>query len=401
MTKYVQSDKVLPQEDRLAIDYRVREAINTAGSDAAIAFGTGNFTYATGVVLPFAEQYAEPRAAVLIPAASGERCIIVCPFEWTGLVEQQGWTGRIKAYTTSDGVGSTGLLNGLKELCLESRSIGLDFNHIPQQFFEDLENGLSPVEYTRFDSSWQSLRIIKTDGEITLLEEAARQMDRGFVSGFNHMEGCALDTLSYSLWEFTERIRVHVGEFGGSATGHLTTLQGADTQFYTQPPEGNFVNGNLVRSEATSHHYGYWANGGRTFFVGQPTSDAKKAYADNIALKQLAVRLLCPGAVSSDIYAAVADQAVRAGVDLWGEPGIGHGVGTSEREAPFICSQDKTVLKTGMVVMLAIYTRGPAGELIVSKDTYKIVDGGSELLSWYRDWDAFMYRVEGNTARHG
>jgi hypothetical protein len=83
----------------------VYERRSMAGCDAAIAFGTGNFTYATGVVLPFAEQYAEPRAAVLIPAASGERSIIVCPFEWTGLVEQQGWTGSIKAYTASDGVG--------------------------------------------------------------------------------------------------------------------------------------------------------------------------------------------------------------------------------------------------------------------------------------------------------
>jgi Xaa-Pro aminopeptidase len=401
MTKYLQSDKVLPKEDRLAIDHRVREAINTAGCEVAIAFGTGNFTYATGVVLPFAEQYAEPCAAVLIPAASGERSIIVCPFEWIGLVEQQGWTGSLKAYTASDGVGQAGLLKGLKELRLESRSIALDFNHIPQQLFEDLGNALPSVEWTRFDPSWRSLRIIKTDGEITLLEEAARQMDRGYVSGFNHMEGCALDTLSYSLWEFTERIRVHIGEFGGSATGHLTTMQGADMQLYTQPPVGNFVRGNPVRSEATSHHYGYWASGGRTFFVGQPTSDFEQAYADNIALKQLAVRLLCPGAVSSDIYTVVVDQAAKVGVDLWGELGIGHGVGTSEREAPFICPQDKTVLQTGMVITLAIYTRGPSGELIVSKDTYKIVEDGSRLLSWFRNWDASMYQVEGNTARHG
>jgi hypothetical protein len=28
MTKYVQSDKVLPKEDRLAIDHRIRAAIN-------------------------------------------------------------------------------------------------------------------------------------------------------------------------------------------------------------------------------------------------------------------------------------------------------------------------------------------------------------------------------------
>jgi Xaa-Pro aminopeptidase len=158
-----------------------------------------------------------------------------------------------------------------------------------------------------------------------LLEEAARQMDRGFVSGFNHMEGCALDTLSYSLWEFTERIRVHVGEFGGSATGHLTTMQGADMQFYTQPPVGNFVNGNLVRSEATSHHYGYWASGGRTFFVGQPTSNAKKAYADNIALKQFAVRLLCPGAVAAISMQQWQIRQLECGVDCGANRGSGTG----------------------------------------------------------------------------
>ena len=401
MMEYLQPDKVLPKEDRLAIDHRIRDAINALGCDAAVAFGIGNFTYATGVGLPYAEQYVEPRAAVIIPAAPAARRVIVCPFDWEGLVRQQGWAGDVKVYSTIDGTGSAGLTKVLKELCQEKRSIALDFNHTPQQILEDLEAALPAVKWASLDVDWCSLRIIKTKGEISLLEEAARQSDRGFISALNHMEGCALDTLSYSLWEFTERIRVHVGEFGGSATGHLTTMQGADMQHYTQPPVGNFVRGNLMRAEVTNHHYGYWASGGRTFGVGQQTSDHQKAYAENIALKQGAVQRLCPGAVCSDIYHAVVEHAANAGTDLWSEPGMGHGVGVSEREAPFLCPQDTTVLQAGMVIVLAVYTRGPSGELIVSKDTYQIVEGGSCLLSWYRDWDAFMYQVEGNTARHG
>jgi Xaa-Pro aminopeptidase len=135
--------------------------------------------------------------------------------------------------------------------------------------------------------------------------------------------------------------------------------------------------------------------------VGQTSPEAKKAYADNISLKQTALRYLYPGAVANDVFRAVVEQAANAGIDLWDEPGIGHGVGVSEREAPFLCAQDTTVLQAGMVITLAIYSRGPSGELIVSKDTYQIVEGGSCLLSWYRNWDAFMYQVEGNTARHG
>jgi hypothetical protein len=53
------------------------------------------------------------------------------------------------------------------------------------------------------------------------------------------------------------------------------------------------------------------------------------------------------------------------------------------------------------VVTVAIYTRAPGGELICSKDTYEITSGKARLMSWYRDWDNVIYRLTGNTARHG
>jgi hypothetical protein len=52
-----------------------------------------------------------------------------------------------------------------------------------------------------------------------------------------------------------------------------------------------------------------------------------------------------------------------------------------------------------MVLALDIYTYGPCGELVHSKDTYEITDEGSRLLSWYKEWYE-LYAVTGFRARH-
>lgn len=159
--------------------------------------------------------------------------------------------------------------------------------------------------------------------------------------------------------------------------------------------------GSPLRAEFTSHHLGFWTSGARTLHVGTPAQMFDAAYQDNIALKQKTLGRLQPGAVCSQIFQAIAHEAQSAGINLWTAPGLGHGVGRSEREAPFLCPEDDTPLQPGMVIVVAVYTRGPSGELICSKDTVLINEGGFRLLSWYRDWDARLYALVGITARHG
>ena len=84
------------------------------------------------------------------------------------------------------------------------------------------EQSLAPV-----DAFLRDLRLIKTEAEIRMLEIAARIGDRGYISALNHAEGAALDWLSFPLWEYGERFRVHVGEFEGSSVGNLAVMQGA------------------------------------------------------------------------------------------------------------------------------------------------------------------------------
>jgi Xaa-Pro dipeptidase len=245
----------------------------------------------------------------------------------------------------------------------------------------------------------RELRMVKTDAELVLLEEAARQADRTIVSALNHTEG-TVDAVSYSLAEATERVRVHVGEFGGSTTGHVAGLQGVDTQHYYVPPRGKLAEGNLVRYDLTNEYRGYWSSAGRTVSIGQPTDTQVQAYRDNLALKAAAIEMLRPGVVCQQVFFAVEKRAKREGIRFLAEAGIGHGVGTSEREAPYLAPHDATPLKPGIVLALDIVTYGPHEELIRSVDTYAIEEDGRRLLSWYRNWDR-LYAVVGVTARHG
>jgi Xaa-Pro aminopeptidase len=114
----------------------------------------------------------------------------------------------------------------------------------------------------------------------------------------------------------------------------------------------------------------------------------------------VAINALRPGVACNAVFQLISNTAQEAGIDFCAEPGAGHGVGVSEREAPYLVLDDETILQAGMVLVLAVYTFGPQRELICSKDTYEITETGSRLLSWYKNWDK-LYTVIGDTARHG
>ena len=133
--------------------------------------------------------------------------------------------------------------------------------------------------------------------------------------------------------------------------------------------------------------------------MGKPTLAQVTAYRQNLALKAVARDLLVPGNRCDHVFAAVLSAAKRSGSTLWEEVGVGHGVGVSEREAPYLQPGDPTALESGMVITLDVNTLGPCGEIIHSKDTFELQPEGARLMSWYRNWDR-LYHVMGFRSAH-
>ncbi len=370
--------------------------------DILILSDPDNFTYATGVDLPYAENYPHKLVMAVI-SRDEKKHAVFCEPDWVDLVKDQGWEGMVKPFTFQKNGSYLTLIEKLNEYLdnylQPNARIGVDDDLWPQKLVDTI-NTPHRYQLIPITKHVNDVRMIKTKAELRLLEEACRQTDRAIISALNHSEGNVHDPLGYDLWEFTERIRVHVGEFGGSGTGNLVTLQGDEMSLLYKPPSGIFEEGEWIRCEITNHHRGYWSSGGRVFVVGHPSKEQVKIYEEYISLKNSAIEWLCAGRMCSEVYGHIEELSAQEGINIFKESGFGHGIGVSEREAPYLSQDDQTVLQPGMVVVLEIYLKTESGELICSKDAFEITAHSPRLLSWYKNWDQ-LYTLIGNSARHG
>ena len=385
----------ISREERNEIVTGIRSLAEKINADVLVAADPANFSYVSGVMLPYAEQYGTPRSAAVL----SDTLTVILPNEWSQFPTDQDRDCSLSVYSAREGLFTDALISHLAALLGKAKTIGIDRSDIPVGFMAKLEKALPDQRFVDISDELKQLRMVKTKAEIRMLENAIRFVDRAAVAALNHSEGQPCDSISYYMWEFAERIRVHIGEFGGSGSGNITALQGSDMRFLSKSPTGHMKEGNPIRFEATGHHLGYWAYGTRTFHIGEPSPAFEDEYNKNVLLKNEAVKYLKPGTKAADVYAAVLGKAKEINADFFKEAGAGHGVGLNEREAPYLCPADFTVLQEGMVV-LAIYAFGPDKELICSRDTYEITADGCRLMSWYKNYDK-LYVINGTHARHG
>lgn len=382
------------------LETKIDDAVAGYEGGAVMAVGVDNFKYLTRTVLPFAWNYPDRRAVVVLPKeGQGE---VICPADWSQAVLDQGWKGVVTVYDENEGMHPGPLVGKIEEslagLGLERSTIGIDASRVTKGLMDALKEVLPRVTWEPVDHLLEELRIVKTPGEVALIEEASKQADRGIIHALNHLEG-AVEVPGYTVAEFTERVRVHICESGGSGVGLLSTNLGPDTQLYYAPQKGRFTDGELFRVDVSSHLRGYWCDIGRMAVTGRPSPEQAAAYRDNMRLKRVAVDMLKPGVASNEVFAQVSRTAEKERIAFWGDVGIGHGVGVSHHEAPYLNLSSSTELRPGMVVALDIFTYGPRKELIHSKDLYLISEEGNRLLSWYKAWDS-LYAVTGFRASH-
>lgn len=382
-----------------------------AGIEAMIAVGSSNITYLSGgIVFPYLDQKLVHPVALYHNFIS-QRQILVCTFDLSDIPAQLGWQGEVVVYELTEATPERSLAVALGQVLgdedLTSKTIGFDDGQMSRGQFLALQeallgNGQTAVSLTPASHILRELRLQKTDAEIRLLEISGRMGDRGFISALNHAEGAALDSLSYPIWEYGERFRVHVAEFGGSGVGNLSVLQGERARDLYSPTgtRETFVKNSFIRMEYSLQSYGYWATGARTVYVGKPDEAAERVWADNLILKRVAIEALLVGNKASDVYAAVANASAQKAIPFWQTSDVGHGLGAAEREAPFLAPYDQTELRPGMVVVVAVYTYTAQQELIGNKDIFLITESAPQLLTWYKNWDR-LYALHGTSARHG
>jgi Xaa-Pro aminopeptidase len=193
-----------------------------------------------------------------------------------------------------------------------------------------------------------------------------------------------------------ELIRVHCLERNLDVVGYHSVAQAASGEhaktFWPLAPKygvgwGKILGkGEMVRMEMKASLHGYWSNAARILIMGDPSPGQKKAYENLVTLRETAVENMKPGIRCNQIFARVIEVAKKKGIGLIGDLGVGHGIGVSSFEPPYLNACDTTETKKDMVFVIDPVIYGPGKEIMRSKDTVHITNNGCEIIGWYKDW---------------
>ncbi|MEM4246478.1 MAG: M24 family metallopeptidase [Candidatus Bathyarchaeia archaeon] len=368
---------------------RIREEIQASSFDALIVFGADNIQYLSRLRIP--HQSISDRTPVLMWPRIGEPTIICTP-EWRDAIRVFSFIKRVIGY--EEGLESLidVIVKEVKSSLESGARIGFDSFRTPAALFEELSQKLRGFELLPCDGLIRRMRIVKTQSELDLLEDIAYSADHGIFGAAHHV----LVTSHRSEMSLSEEIRVHCMERGLDVIGFNSVslvASGEHTKkFWPLAPRYGvgyskpLGPGEFVRMEMRISLDGYWSNAARMMTQGDPNQLQRAAYEDLVALRKRAEECLKPGARCSEVYKTVKSEAEKRGVTLVDGLAIGHGIGVTDYEPPYLSASDDTELTEGMVLVLDPVIVTPEGEILRSKDTVLITAEGCKIVGWYKDW---------------
>ncbi|MBM3301149.1 MAG: aminopeptidase P family protein, partial [Deltaproteobacteria bacterium] len=365
----------------LGIVEKVRRAIEDCEYDAVIAVGADNVQYLSGAALPFLYSHHDQYVLVLWPKESAPVCI--CPIEWEATLRNLTWIRRIRSYI---GIGEDtkaaveAFAQSVRDTVKDGAKLGIDMNRVSYGFFNELQESLFGMELLGCDEWLNELRMTKTLREVELLEDAAYRTDHGILGAAHHI----LVRRRPPEAAIAEQIRVHCLERLLDLVGHHAISQVASGEnskkFWPLAPRfglgghKELEEGEMVRMEMRASLDGYWSDAARMLAMGEPTPEQRKAYESVVILRETAIRYLKPGTRCNEVFRSVKEEAEREGIPLISDLGVGHGVGVTTHEPPYLNDGDETELRPGMVLVLDPIVYGPDKEIMRSKDTVLITE---------------------------
>jgi Xaa-Pro aminopeptidase len=231
----------------------------------------------------------------------------------------------------------------LKDLGVAEARIGLEMDAIPADRWEALRKLLPRAKWEHGAEAFHYARMVKTPTELNLLRKAARIADTAQGEAHAQVREGMTEQELYRL--IVDRALAH-----GAEAVLMVQVAAAERSTYSNPtPSGRTVNrGEIVKIDVFVTVGGYLSDTGRAIVIGEASPLQRDIWAkmqDTLAAIHATIR---PGAHTSDLWRVFVETFKKHGM----APVIrflGHGLGLSLHEEPFIAAHTDTVLEAGMV----------------------------------------------------
>lgn len=312
--------------------------------DGLVAMTPENFGYVSGVMVP-TQTTVRSRHAIHILNKEGQSEAVVVNIE-ESLVKSASWlnTAHITAYNefTQDPIQIAA--QKMLELGLDGKRVGIEMNYLPYKDYLKLIRAVPSIELVDAQELFENLRKQKLSFEIERIEAFGRQTEDVIYSAFAGVRAGMTENDIKSI------IVKGFSEIGGDKLTVLTIGSGERSCFLNAPATDRILKpGDVIRLDLVGiDKKGYYCDVCRTAVVGEPTDEQNLIWSRLVQSHDTIVDKLRPGVDTKDIYDDFRNQFKE-----WNYPAVdfvGHGLGLSLHEEPYIGRYAHNILKADMAM---------------------------------------------------
>ncbi|WP_099362168.1 M24 family metallopeptidase [Fredinandcohnia onubensis] len=343
---------------------------------------TCSFITSTPNVFYLTNFYTEPHERLLgLFVFQHEEPILICPNMELAQARNAGWEYEIIGYSDTDNPWEL-IQHSLSKRNITISSLALEKEHLTVDRFEQIQKLFPSTSFVSAEEKLHTLRMIKEEKEISILEDAAKLADYGVEVGVQAIaQGKSeLDVLATIEFELKKK-GIRQMSFD---TMVLTGLKTAAP--HGKPGLETIQKGDFVLFDLGVVLDGYCSDITRTVAFGEVSDQQREVY-DTVLKAQLAAVDTCkPGTRIGDIDRAARTIISNAGYGEYFTHRIGHGLGIDVHEFPSMNETNDMLLQKGMVFTIEPGIYAPEiGGVRIEDDMIITADGAQTLTKFPKE----------------
>jgi Xaa-Pro dipeptidase len=348
---------------------KLEQAMAEHGLDALVATSPENVAWASGAAPPSQKTVRSRLAAAIVPR-HGESELVAIALEGP-VVRTQSRLNSIRLYEEFVEDPVLVFADSLRQRGLDDGAVGIEETHLSYADHEKLAAALPAARLVRADELLAELRMVKTPAEIEAIRDIGAAAERIAA------EVCDRFGAGSTEREIANFVAERYAEAGGDGLTMLVVGSGPRSAAVNAPPTGRTLEpGDMLRLDIIGTKGCYHSDVARTAVVGEPTAEQQEVYDLLHGVHRRCLAALRPGVLTSDVYAIYHQAMDDAGLPPYHF--VGHGLGITLHEDPFVNALSATPLEEGMVLCIEPLTllEGRFGvqiedEVLITADGYE------------------------------
>jgi Xaa-Pro aminopeptidase len=256
-----------------------------------------------------------------------------------------------------------------------TESVGVERAHLPALYVEALKKQVPSASLSDAGEVFESVRVIKTKGELELIAYAARATDKAIQTGF------ALARPGDTEQHLAATIQGAAVRLGADGLDHADVHAGAHaTVVHAWPMALELTSGDVIHVDFGAVFGGYRTDIARNATVHSATPKQLEFYRPLWVARERMLEAITPGITAGELFSTGQSAIESEGLKYpWGT--LGHSIGLAIHEGFEIVRESDRVLEEDMVLNIEPSHIEPGHARYHLEDAVCVTASGARLLS--------------------